>query len=166
MTIFLVLYCCLEVEVAGMIVFCLWGEKKLLRDHWSFSLMGFWWCFQGERNNLLLISTLRPCQCDLTFIFSQKLHWFSALIFFHLYLTWIQKCVNDTGIAFPVLTCWKFSSHWEYASKHMHSHSKSNRPQLICVIKTDLWEAGLIVQNEHIFLETKLSSTTKGLIAL
>lgn len=78
------------------------------RDYWSFSLIRFWWCFQGQRNNLLLIPTLRSCQCDLMFIFSQKLHWFSALIFLHLYIIWIQKCVNDTWIVPPVLTCWKY----------------------------------------------------------
>lgn len=109
--IFLVFCCCLEVDVTEVVIFCFW-EKNASKDYWSFSLMGFWQCFQGQRNNLLLISTPRPCQCDLMFISSQKLHWFSALIFFHLYLTRIQKCVNDTWIVPPVLTYWKFSPHW------------------------------------------------------
>lgn len=40
---------------------------------------------------------------------------------------------------------------------NMHTHSKAKRLQLIRVIKTNLWEADTIVQNEHTFLETKLS---------
>lgn len=78
----------------------------------SFSLIGFCWCFQGKRNNLLLISALRSCLSELMFIFSQKLHWFSTLIFFHSCIIWTQKGVNDTWIVPQVLMYWKFSLQW------------------------------------------------------
>lgn len=165
MIIFLVFCYCLEVEVAGMAIFCL-GWKKMSRHYWSSSLMGFWWCFQGQRNNLLLISTLRPCLCDLVFIFSPKLHWFSALIFLHLYLIQIQKCVNDTWIVPLVLRYWKFSLHWLRMCFQAYAFTQQVKRTTVNTRNKNRSTGNRLVQNEHTFLETKLSSTAKDLIAL